>query len=560
MNYITMKRAAAVAAGICLAAAVLTGHDAEARRGTSGMPRPPAPDESWKNPVDPRTGQVNYDWMLMSAVIYSDIGYVKKALENGADINQKSGNGTTPLHEAIFNLDLEVVSYLIEQKADLTILNRWGYSPLAWCYEVQGSDGELAPIITALKKAGAKEIVKDTGAPPPFPWSKPTPEMLAQYNANILFCAQQPSCDMGMLNRYLKKGADPNTVNSQGVPAIVFGILRGNEPFVKLLVENKADVNHISLAGSPLANATYTGNMNMVKLLVENGAKLDVPDNGEGNPLMQAFQRNHFEVVRYLIDQGANTKGITGNGNKAPIHFAAGSGDMELTKILIKKGADIMAMDDGGWDAMIHAAWGENGEMVDYLKSLGADINRPIYNEKLNLLHMTLRSGNQGARKKLEFLLSKGIDVNAKESLGFTPLFYSLFYGNPDEFAEMLVKAGADVNAESGDGYTVLCRAFIEGRDSIGDLLIKSGADINKKNKNGTPMTVLCAEQGYIHPLKAFIARRADLNAADAGGRTALHAAAQVGKKDIYNLLLKGRARADIRDRNGRTAAEYLKK
>ncbi|HQF07231.1 MAG TPA: ankyrin repeat domain-containing protein [Spirochaetota bacterium] len=555
----TMKSAAAVAAGICLTAAVIAGNNAEARPGKSGMPRPPAPNESWKNPIDPHTGQVNYNWMLMSAVIHSDMEYIQKALDNGADINQKSGNGTTPLHEAIFNLDLEVVSYLIERKADLNILNRWGYSPLAWCYEVQGSDEELAPIAAALKKVGAKEIVKDTGEPPPFPWSKPTPETLAQYNANILFCAQQPNCDLGMLNRFLKKGADPNTSNSQGIPAIVFGILRGNEGFVKLLVENRADVNRLSAAGSPLANATYYGNMNMVKLLVENGAKLDVPDNGEFNPLMQAFQRNHFEVVRYLIDQGANTR-VTGHGNKGPIHYAAGSGDMKLAKLLIKKGADIMATDDGGWDAMIHAAWGENGEMVDYLTSLGADINRTIYNEKLNLLHMTLRGGSRDARKKLQFLLSKGIDVNAKDSLGFTPLFYSLFYGNPDEFAEMLIRAGADVNAESGDGYTVLCRAFIEGRDSIGDLLIKSGADINKKNKNGSPMTVLCAEQGYIRPLKAFIARKADLNAVDAGGRTALHAAAQAGKKDIYNLLLKSKARRDIRDRNGRTAAEYLKK
>jgi ankyrin repeat protein len=560
MFYLSLKRVYAITAGICLAFSVLAAHQALAKRGKTGMPRPPAPDESWKNPVD-QNGNVDYNRMLRFAVAYSDMVYIKKAVENGADVNYRGDAPSTPLHEAIFNLDLEAVTYLVEHRADVNILNRWGFSPLAWCRDVQGTDEELEPIEAVLIKAGAREIIKDTGVPPLRPWSRPTPEMIAQYNANILMCAQNPNCDLGMISLYLRKGADPNTPNFQGVPAMVMAITAGNEAMVRLLVKHRADVNRLSMAGSALGNAAYTGNMNIVKYLVENGAKLDMPVNGDGNPLMQAFRRNHPEVVRYLLDKGATVRGVTGDQGKVPIHYAAGSGDLDLVKILIGKGADIKARDDGQWDAMLHAAWGENGDVVDYLKTKGGDINLRFWNEQISLLHLTVRNEDARELKKYDFLVSKGIDVHGRNALGQTPLFYAAGYEKTDPvFAERLIRDGADVNAEAGDGYTVLFYAFNAGNDTVGDLLIKGGADINKKNGNGCPMIVLCAEYGYAGPLKAFIKRKANLNATDASGRTALHAAAQAGKKDIYDFLIKSGARRDIRDGNGKTAAEYLKK
>ena len=76
--------------------------------------------------------------------------------------------------------------------------------------------------------------------------------------------------------------------------------------------------------------------------------------------------------------------------------------------------------------------------------------------------------------------LAAGIDVNAKDDWGRTPLHRVITKGRK-KTAELLIANGADVNAKAKGGGTSLHTAAFVGHKEIAELLIAKGADVNAK-------------------------------------------------------------------------------
>ena len=54
-----------------------------------------------------------------------------KMIAAGADVNAAQGDGTTPLHWAVYKIDADLVRALLERKAKPDVINNYGSSPLA---------------------------------------------------------------------------------------------------------------------------------------------------------------------------------------------------------------------------------------------------------------------------------------------------------------------------------------------------------------------------------------------------------------------------------------------
>ena len=80
--------------------------------------------------------------------------------------------------------------------------------------------------------------------------------------------------------------------------------------------------------------------------------------------------------------------------------------------------------------------------------------------------------------------LAHGVEVNAVDTNGRTPLIEAAFGGHIDTVEELL-KRGADVNAQDGDGWTALMEAGSKGRADVVRTLLARGADARIRNKNG---------------------------------------------------------------------------
>ena len=60
---------------------------------------------------------------------------------------------------------------------------------------------------------------------------------------------------------------------------------------------------------------------------------------------MIASINGHFEVVRYLLEQGADRDKADRNGYTS-LHYSAGNGDLEIAKLLMVYGANLNAKSD----------------------------------------------------------------------------------------------------------------------------------------------------------------------------------------------------------------------
>jgi len=102
----------------------------------------------------------------------------------------------------------------------------------------------------------------------------------------------------------------------------------------------------------------------------------------------------------------------------------------------------------------------------------GADINMQVGSERDTALMIAV------ARQDLEILvllISSGADVNLKNDLGNTVLYYASKYGLAD-IVNILIFSGADVNIKNIQGKTALSIAKKNGHTEVAKLLIQAGA------------------------------------------------------------------------------------
>ena len=100
-------------------------------------------------------------------------------------------------------------------------------------------------------------------------------------------------------------------------------------------------------------------------------------DKNGATALMVAAQAGHAEVVKVLLENGADVNATDGEGSTG-LMYAAKHGHLATAKLLLERGADVNAETaniEGRWTALKEAAWGGNAGVVKLLIEKGADVN-----------------------------------------------------------------------------------------------------------------------------------------------------------------------------------------
>ena len=156
----------------------------------------------------------------------------------------------------------------------------------------------------------------------------------------------------------------------------------------------------------------------------------------------------------------------------------------------------------------------------------------------------------------IEALLAAGADVKAQDKYKRTPLHRAAQFNENPAVIEALLNAGADPKTENNLGQTPLHDAarYTENPEVIGALLL-AGADLEARNEDGyTPLHLAAQFNESPAVIEALLAAEADLEAKDDDGRTPLHRAAFYNENPavIEALLLAG-ADLGAKDDDGRT-------
>ena len=238
---------------------------------------------------------------LVFAAREGDLESAKKLIAAGADVNQTTEYGWTPLLTAVNNRNYQVARLLVESGADVNLANKGGWTPLYLAtdnrnieggdYPVPKPDMDHLELITLLLEKGAdpNARVKDNT----LTRTIFTMQWFYENGATAFIRAAQSS-DTALMSLLLKYGADPKAVTGQGDNALtaaagigwVDGVTyersaKENLEAVRMLLDLGLDPNSANQEGrTPLMGAALKGRTDVIQLLVERGAKLDVRDRG----------------------------------------------------------------------------------------------------------------------------------------------------------------------------------------------------------------------------------------------------------------------------------------
>ncbi|KAJ5219390.1 uncharacterized protein N7498_001489 [Penicillium cinerascens] len=171
----------------------------------------------------------------------------------------------------------------------------------------------------------------------------------------------------------LDKGADVNTMNSQGQTALMVAVSYGHEDVISLLLEYGAKMDKIGTHGeTALGVAALRGFDDIAQLLLVHGTNPNCGKNMGKTALSQAAISGSLTVATLLLDCGADPNAVSSNGATALV-CAADSGRMQISQLLLERGALVDKCGYPRRTPLFKAVQRGNIGMVELLLSSGAD-------------------------------------------------------------------------------------------------------------------------------------------------------------------------------------------
>lgn len=260
-----------------------------------------------------------------------------------------------------------------------------------------------------------------------------------------------------------------------------------NLELVKLLVEKGGDVNAGGVAGTPLIAAVQARSFEVLDYLLEKGASAKVKNKEGMTPLMLlAYSYNNknkevSEKITALIKAGARVNDSNNNGQTA-LMIAVNNRSSEMVRLLLENGADPGIEDKNGSNILSYAL--SDPATLKLFLDKGANPNVTVNGEPLlhqaiyrndatfqillankntdlniknrngdNILHVLARSPNYA--QKINLLVANSVAINAPNNLLETPLIKAVQSHNMAAVT-ILIDSKANINARDAAGRTAL--------------------------------------------------------------------------------------------------------
>jgi ankyrin repeat protein len=366
---------------------------------------------------------------LSEAALSGNVALVGALLEAGADARAlTTADGETVLMTAARAGSVEAVRLLIDRGADVNAREHYkGQTALMWAAAERHTG-----VVKLLLEHGADWRIRsndrETKPPKLSAASSISPIPRGGFTA-LLFSAREG--DIPTATAMLDAGVDVNYGDVDNATALIVAIMNKQFTFARFLIDRGADVNSVDAAGrtaiyaiTDIRNEDYSAlpnrpledplpSIEIVKALLDHSALVDVPlkrnlagrsgmDGGdttlnEGTtPLMRAARAGDAQVMRMLLEKGANPKLTTKDGNNA-LMLAAGIGYRDKNT----KGTESDGL-----------------EAVKVALAAGLDIHQKNARDETPLHGAAFR----GANTIVQYLIDQGADLNAVSRQGFTPL------------------------------------------------------------------------------------------------------------------------------------------
>ncbi len=283
-------------------------------------------------------------------------------------------------------------------------------------------------------------------------------------------------------------------------------------------------------------------------------------------PLYYAAIYGCSELIKALLQQNnteqapvsdvLNTVDVYGF---APLHLLAHSGQSDALALLLQMRPDIdlnvKTAKSCNWHEIIRPNFTSESGAPKCLFPV-EDVGSPQQqmSHRMTALHIAAELGdNLMVQLLLSATTTSGIQINEKDSAGWTPLHFAVDRGHIKVLALLLCTTGIEINEKDGIGSTPLHLAAERGHIQIlGLLLNATGIKVNETDTSGSTPLHLAACKGHEVIVHMFLEQSevdfVAVNGKDDEGLTPLFHAVKNGHTQVVRLLLeKVRAAAQLR-------------
>ncbi|KAL3982887.1 Ankyrin repeats (3 copies) family protein [Acanthocheilonema viteae] len=231
-------------------------------------------------------------------------------------------------------------------------------------------------------------------------------------------------------------------MNPEAYRAIIFNSARdGNLRRLRIFLEDRShEWLHHCLSSQkyqtpPLVIAARNGHFDVVKYLLEKGADVSITGtvtfDGEiipGAPVLwAAAAAGHLDIVQYLVEEAGADINQTTHSNSSPLRGACYDGHYHIVQYLVKKGADIELANRHGHTPLMIAAFKMRVDIVRFLLNHGADPCR-VSMKGNTAMHDAAEAGSN----EIVCMLLKAGAKNVKDDCSMTPMHCAALAGHED--------------------------------------------------------------------------------------------------------------------------------
>ncbi len=410
--------------------------------------------------------------VIHSSSLQSKKPYIKNQKFNNTDktvatfnINKKDKKGFSLLHNAVKEKNISKIKQLLEEGADVNNLTRRGKSPL---HLISLESGDIEQIISTAKlliKYGAdvnqinyfsynmfKTALNNAVKLDNYPLvqlllkHKAEPNIQGGYydETPLHFAIQNKNSHIARL--LIESGMDIKLLHNTDGSALVSAIQRDMYDIVALII-NKISIKDYNRL---ILHATDPG---IIKLLIDHGADINAADKLGFTLLMNVTKNNSFKAAAFLLKNGVevNKRDMFGDTVLSHTYSHLGHDYRKIISLLLQYGANPNILNNSKQPPIYSVLDNGNKAIAEILVAHGA---KPFFeNKHRTTLHLAARVQS---RYIVDAILKQGIDINIQNIDGNTPLHYAARYYCEEKFFNYMVQQGADYTIRNNKKQTAI--------------------------------------------------------------------------------------------------------
>ncbi len=392
--------------------------------------------------------------------------HLQKQAGNG--VNKRTHDGRTYLFWAAYKNNLPFMEYLIAMGAATNLTDDHGYRVMTFA----ASTGVQNPKLYAYLLANGANLKLEKN----------------RAGANTLLLLMPHLKSPELIGYFQENGLTLSDVDTDGNNAFYYAAKGGTIDMLEWLSQKGVDNKNVNKQGENAMFAAAEGmrrhsnTFELFDYLERKGISATITaKNGETPLTVYAKDGEDFTVFEYLLAKGVNVNQLTAEGNNA-LMLAAKNNTLETVRLLASKTTDINAANKKGETALSNAVRQNSAAVVSFLLQQGANVaakdtegnslvyyiaesytssKLQVFEDKLGVLQNaglnlteTQANGNTffhfAAQQNELALLQKahelGLNINAQNKEGLTPLHFAAMKATNVKVLRYLVSLDADVS------------------------------------------------------------------------------------------------------------------